>query len=586
VLNVEQLPQDRASLVEIIRRQQQELTRQQREVFQRDSALELCDIHIEQIRAEAAAAAAAAVAAIAERDARIQEQDARIKEQDAQIEQIKREAIEHIELLKKNHQAQMLALLNRIHGRKGQSFDPAQLLLFGQLVGPMPLDEAAIQDQAGEPLTTRGPARRHNHGRGPLPAHLERIVIEHKLEGDQLKCLCCGKHRPCIGKVVTEQLEYVPASLKVLRHEQYKYGCEDCDAQGLDPQIELAPKPPQPIEKGLAGPGLLAHVITSKLADHLPLYRQERILARHGVHIADSTMCGWIMFCAMLVAPLVLLMKQRIKQGTVIWCDETGVPLKSRDGEALNGECHQGRIWAHIGDDGHRYIIYEYTPDKTNVWPLSWLEGFEGYLQVDAGSSFDIVFRSGKVTEVGCWAHGRRKFDDAKETDARRAGEMLKMIRQLYDVEDKAKNLSNDARKDLRQQLSVPILNTIKAWLDKEIQLVLPRSPMAGAMNYLLNQWAALLVYTTDGALDIDNNVSERALKLIAIGRRNWLFFGNDEFAKCYATLYSLIASAQLHGLDPEAYLTDVLKHIASTPISQMEQFLPDVWKAQQKSGP
>jgi transposase len=577
---VEQLPTDPQALMEIILRQQAELN-------QREAALELCDLHMEKIRQEATAAVAERDAALFGRHKQIEAMKreaaaaaAALAQRDSQIEQIKREAAEQIEILQKKHQAEIRDLLERIYGsRKGQPFDPAQLLIFGQLIDTMPLDEAAIQKQAGEPLITRRPRGRDNHGRAPLPAHLERVPIQYTLEGDQLKCPCCGKLRKCIGKEVTEQLERFQ-SFKVLQHVQHKYACEDCEKQGLNPRIELAPKPPQPIEKGLAGPGLLAYVITSKLADHLPFYRLNQIFGRHDVHVADSTMCGWIMACAKLVAPLALLMKQRIKQGKVIWCDETGVPIKCRDGKPVKDKCHKGRIWVYIGDDGHPYIVYEYTPDKGNAWPLSWLEGYEGYLQVDAGTSFDIVFRSYKVIEVGCWAHGRRKIDEARETDARRADEMLKMIRQLYDVEDKAKDLSNDARRDLRQELSVPILNTIKAWLDREIQLVLPRSPMAGAMNYLLNQWAALLVYTTDGALKIDNNVSERRLKLIAIGRRNWLFFGNEEFAKYYAGLYSLIASAQLHGVDPQAYLTHVLTHIATTPTSELEQLLPDACKA------
>jgi transposase len=570
VEQLEPLPREPQALMEIVLRQRAELDR-------RESALSLCDLHIEKIRQEAAAAIALREASIAERE--------------RAIEQIRREAADQMEALRLRHQAEIAMLLRRFYGPRNEhfKFDPAQLLLFGKLVASMPLDGAAIEQESGEKLKTRRP--RDKHGRQQLPAHLERIPVEYELTPEQQKCPCCGKPRRCIGKEITEQLEHFPAWLKVLRHEQFKYACGECEKQGLNPQIELAAKASQPIEKGMAGPGLLACVITSKLADHLPLYRLGQIFARHGVHVADSTMCGWIMSAAQLLAPLALLMAKRVKQSECINTDETRLPVQDSEGRAPRGECLKGRMWVYIGDDGNPYVVFDYSPDKTNDWPIAWLEGYQGYLQADAGSSYDAVYRQGTVIEVGCWAHGRRKFFDAKETDSRRAAEMLAMVQGLYAVEDEAREKiallidatprqADQVRLELRQQKSVPILARIKAWLDKESQLVLPRSPMAQAMNYVLNQWTALNVYTTAGFLNIDNNVSERALKLIALGRKNWLFAGNDTFARHYATLYSLIASAKRHGLDPQAYLTGVLQQIPQTPLSGLDQFLPDVWKA------
>jgi transposase len=308
-------------------------------------------------------------------------------------------------------------------------------------------------------------------------------------------------------------------------------------------------------------------------------------------------MCGWIENCAELVAPLVLLMKQRAKRSKVLKTDETRLPVqgsrpfRKKSPDKLGEQCKKGRMWAYLGDPHNPYIIFEYTPDRTNQWPVAWLEGFGGFLQADAYAGYDAVYRGGTVIEVACWAHARRKHFDAKDTDARRSAEMLEMVRQLYVVEDEAKEQiallagatqqqKDEIRRRLRQSRSVPVLEKIKEWLDKEGQLVLPRSPMAEAINYMLNQWQALCVYAGHGFLDIDNNGSERALKLIAIGRRNWLFVGNDEFGKHYATFYSLIASAKLHGLDPQEYLRHVLTHIAQTPVSELEQFLPDVYKA------
>jgi transposase len=567
--DVEQLPPGPQSLMEMILRQ--------REQPRHEPAAAPSDIYLEQVRREAAAA-------IALRDEAIAQRDAAIAQRDAAIEQIKREAAEQIGLLKQQHQVEIALLLRRFYGPRNERFDPAQILLFGDSIDPVVPSPAAGQGEPGQ-KPSRAERRRHKHGRQKLPSHLERIPVECDLGDDKKLCPCCGKVRRCIGKVISEVLEFFPACFKVLEMIQRKYGCDDCESKGLNPQIELAPKPPQPIEKGLAGPGLVAYVITSKCADHLPLYRLEEIFQRHGVHIADSTMCGWIEQCAELVAPLVLLMKNRAKQSKVLKTDETRVPVQQKK------QCKKGRMWAYLGDPFNPYIIFEYTPDRTNQWPLAWLKGFCGFLQADAYSGYDAVYGAGVVIEVGCWAHGRRYFFNAKDTDARRSAEMLEMVRQLYKVEDEAREKiallpnateeqKNQIRRDLRQQHSKPMLDKIKAWLDKESNLVLPRSPMAGAINYMLNQWQALCVYAEHGFLDIDNNGSERALKLIAIGRRNWLFVGNDQFGKHYAAFYSLIASAKLHGLDPQAYLRHVLTHIMDTPLSELEQFLPDVYKA------
>jgi hypothetical protein len=254
------------------------------------------------------------------------------------------------------------------------------------------------------------------------------------------------------------------------------------------------------------------------------------------------------------------------------------------------GQCRSGRIWTYIGDRNNRYIVYEYTPDRTRAGPSRWLVVFRGYLQADAYGGYDGIYCKGGVIEVACWAHCRRKYFDAKETDGRRAAQMLSMVRELYAVEDQAKaaidklkdataDQADALRLELRQSQSVPILARIRTWLETEREMVLPRSPMAGAIGYTLNQWDALSIYTTQGFLAIDNNAAERAMKRVAIGRKNWLFAGNDRAGQTAAILYSLIASAEAHGVDPQAYLTSVLANIAVTPISELGQFLPDVWK-------
>jgi hypothetical protein len=349
----------------------------------------------------------------------------------------------------------------------------------------------------------------------------------------------------------------------------------------------------------------VAYVITSKLGDHLPLYRLERIFDRSGIDIARSTMCAWMLAASELVKPLTDLMTGRVRKSKVIHTDETRVPVQ--DGSSP-GRCKSGRIWTYIGDEANPYVAYDYTPDRTRAGPMTWLDRFSGYLQADAYGGYDGIYArggggaggggggGGGVTEVACWAHARRKFFDAKETDGRRAAEMLEFARRLYAVEDEAKAKVAELLKHnpaapteerhaiiraLRQEKSQPILTEIKSWLDREKDVVLPRSPMAQAIGYTLNQWDALNRYAEQGWLNIDNNAAERALKRVAIGRKNWLFAGTDAAGMSHARLWTLIASAERHGVDPQRYLTRVLAKLGQVKLSELDQFLPDVWKAE-----
>ena len=339
---------------------------------------------------------------------------------------------------------------------------------------------------------------------------------------------------------MSEQLEYLPASFKVLRHIRHKYGCRRCEHDGYNPNIAAAAKPAQPIDKGLPGPGLLAYVATSKLGDHLPLYRLEHIFQRQNVQIARSTMCAWLAAAGELVRPLVARMIERILLSRDIHTDDTPVPIQS-PGE---GKCRKGRLWAYLGDAANPYIVYDYTPDRTRAGPASWLRDYKGYLQADAYGGYDGIYHTGKVVEVACWAHARSKFFEAKETDGRAPPRCSRWCASCTRSRTRAKTLDDAARRELRQAQSVPILARIKAWLDAEAQVVLPRSPMGQAIGYALNQWNALCVYATEGFLAIDNNAAERAMKRVAIGRKNWLFAGNDRAGETTALLYTLIASA------------------------------------------
>jgi transposase len=492
------------------------------------------------------------------------------------IAQIREEAAEQLTALRAKleaeHKAAILALLRRYYGPRSETFDPRQLLLFGRQIDRLPLDESRLAEEAGEPLATRRIKNRHPHGRQQLPVALERIEIEHDL--DDKACPACGQERHRIGAETSEQLEYFPASFKVLKHIRHKYACGRCEQEGYDPNIAAAAKPAQPIEKGLPGPSLLAYVVTSKLGDHLPLYRLEQIFARQGVEIARSTMCAWMRCAGELVKPLVDRLAKRVRQSRAIHTDDTPVPIQSPGAK----QCRKGRIWCYVGDAAHPYIVYDYTPSRSRDGPARWLASYQGYLQADAYGGYDGIFAGGGVVEVACWAHARRKFYDAQDSDGRRAAQMLAMIGELYALEREAQAADELARLALRQARSLPVLARIKDWLDGEREFVLPGSPLARAINYAQNQWQALMTYATQGYLAIDNNLSERALKRVAIGRKNWLFAGNDAAAENAARLWSLIASCQRHNIDPQRYLTSVMAKIGNTSAPQLDQFLPDLW--------
>ena len=544
----------------------------------------------------------------AARDAVIVQIKREVVEREQMLEQVKREAIDRIEAMQLQHKAEMNAILRRFYGPRSEKFDPTELLLFGEaMTDTVPVDPAVVVAEVGETLLTRRIAPRHKHGRQKLPAHLPRFEVIHDLSDARKNCPCCDYPRSCIGSDDNEQLEFIQASFKVIVHKRLKYACatcsKDCPRCDCKSNINIADKPDQPIDKGLPGPGLLAHIILSKLGDHLPLYRLENIFERAGVDIARSTMCAWMLACGELVKPLVELMTTRVKQSKVIHTDDTTVKVQDA---SRKGTCRTGRVWCYLGDEDNPYDIFDFSPDRKREHPQKFLDDFAGYLNADAYGGYDGIYTKGNVHEVACWAHARRKFFDAKETDAKRAARMLRFVGRLYAIERAIKlriekRLKNqlDPKSNepaftreqqhaftqlIRQKRSTRMLAKIKAWLDAEKQLILPRSKMGEAFTYALNQWQALTRYTEQGYLNIDNNAAERALKRVAIGRKNWLFAGSDEAGKNHARLWTLIASAQRHGLDPQKYLTSILARINQTQLSDLHQFLPEKWNTNTQS--
>lgn len=462
-------------------------------------------------------------------------------------------------------------LLKWRFGPRADRLDPKQLLLFATEV----LAEAEAPPAAPAPRA-RVPSNGNGHGRRPFPENLPRQQVVHDLSEAEKACPGCGAVRVRIGQETSEQLEFIPAQLYVIEHIRPTYACKQCEGN-----VETASKPLQPIEKGLAGPGLLAAVITAKYGDHLPLYRQESILGRSGYEVPRSTTCGWMAGCAGLVRLLYARMKELVLQSEVIHTDDTPVPVL----EPGRGRTREGRVWTYAGDDAHPYTVFDYTPTRSRDGPTRFFGGYAGYIQADAYGGYDHLFKPrgegvAVPTEVGCWAHARRKFVEAERSDALRSHTMVAMIRGLYAVEAEGKGLDRASRRALRQEKSVPILGEIRAWLETEQGKVLPKSPMGEAMGYCLGNWPALLEYVNDGILAIDNNAAENALRPIVLGRKNWLFAGSDNGGRTGAVLASLVASCKRHGVDPFAYLKDVLTRIAATPVSQLDQFLPDRWKA------
>lgn len=476
-------------------------------------------------------------------------------------------------------------LLRRLYGRSRETLDPNQLPLFKDLLEQ--LQEPRVPTPPVEPESVARPASK-GHGRRRFPADLPRQTCIHDLSEAEKPCPGCGTMREVIGQERSEQLDYEPAKLSVIEHIRLTYACPACARQTAEggPQIETAEKPLAPIEKGLAAPGLLAYVMVSKYGDHLPLHRLETILKRHDIEIARSTMCDWAAQVAEALKPLYDRMVREVRLSRIIHTDDTPVKVLDRDQD----KTRLGRFWVYLGDKDHPQTVFTYTPDRSRAGPMAFLKDWgkdqRCHLQADAFGGYDDIYAGqagGQVVEVACWSHARRKFYEARTTDLAVGTQTLAYIRLLYDVEDQARTLSSVQRRDLRQEKAVPILATMKDWLQARQAehggTVLPKSPLGQAITYAFNQWAALNVYTTDGDLAIDNNASENALRRIALGRKNWLFCGSDKGGHTAAVLFSLIASCQRHQVNPFTYLREVLTRIAAHPSTRLDELLPDHWK-------
>jgi transposase len=493
---------------------------------------------------------------------------------------LKQMIVELLRALRQEHrdhektQARLDALLRRLYGPRPDPANPDQPTLFPEDGLPEPTPPPAPPPDE-ENQSKRGKSK--PHGRQRPSRNLRREEKRHDLTAAERLCPECGQERQEIGVERTEQYDYKPAEVFVIEHQQVKYACKCCEGH-----VALAAKPPQLIEKGLPGPGLLAAITTDKYLDHLPLYRTENRLARLGVTIARSTMSDWMAACAERLMPLYELLKHHVLQSKVLHTDDTTVPVR----DETRSEHRYGRLWPYIGDAQHPGIAFDYTPTHARDGPAEFLKNYQGFLQADAYGAYDGIYTgsNGKIAEVGCWAHARNKFKDAEKTDPERVLAAKAWIRKLYDVEDET--LSAADRLRLRQEKSVPLLKSFHEWLLAQKPLVLPKSPIAAAINYVFNQWEALTRYTTDGDLHIDNNISERTLKLIGIGRSNWLFLGSDNGGKTAAVLFSFTATCKHLDINAFVYLRDVFERLPTHPADRLAELLPHCWQAAQQASP
>jgi transposase len=467
--------------------------------------------------------------------------------------------IEHLKLL--------IAQLHRMQfGRKSEKL--------GQQIEQLELRLEELQSNAiqapKEPVRALPAGTPARPVRRPLPDHLPRQTRQ--LEPFQTECPDCGGRLGKLGEDVSEVLEYVPASFFVIRYVRSKLSCAACQ------RIVQAAAPSRPIERGIAGPGLLAHVLVSKYADHLPLYRQSEIYARQDVELERSTLADWVGGASYLMAPLVEALRAYVMATGKLHADETPVPVLAPG----TGKTKTGRLWTYVRDDrpagdaASPAVWFAYSPDRKGEHPQRHLQGFRGTLQADAYAGFQQLYEDGRIKEAGCWAHVRRKWYDLQQAHALPvAAEALQRIAELYAIEKEIRGRPPDERQQVRQARAKPLLDSLRQWFEETLSKLSRKSDTTAAIRYALSRWNVLTCYCDDGHLEIDNNAAERALRAVAVGRKNYLFAGSDRGGERAAALYSLIGSAKLNGLDPESYLREVLTRIADHPIRRIEELLP-----------
>lgn len=498
----------------------------------------------------------------------------RVNESEQQVAELSRvldETAASYEQLKDSHQAtvdELNALKRWIYGRRRERIveGDGQQHLFDLHPAGTAVEDAK-QEEPQHQVHAHTRRRRRELDLSKLPHYRHELDL---LPGEKT-CSGCGRAKDRIGAQETKILDYVPPKLEVHVHVRPKYTCRYCKDGVVSP-----PPPERPIARGIAGPGLIAQIVTSKYGDHMPLYRQEDFFTRHGLHIPRSTQCDWVMAAGELMRPLYERKRELVLQSPVLWTDDIPITVLTGDDEGSR----QGRFWTYIGEQ-YPYSVYDWTDNRSCDGPAKFLAGFEGYLHADAYAGYDHIYLGSdkRVIEVACWAHARRKFFDAKLSAPREAHQMLEWIGQLYEIEHRARELSPEARQARRKAEAEPVLDRIEGYLIELEGSALPKGNLAKAVGYARNQWEALRRYTEDPRLTIDNNVSERTLRNQAIGRKNWLFLGSPQAGPRAAILFTILAGAKRHRIEPWAYVRDLLLRLnADDP--RLDEMLPDRWAA------
>jgi transposase len=472
---------------------------------------------------------------------------------------------------------QQVAYLTRmLFGRRSEKLpldEPHQGLLFGQVTPQAPEetpgeDATAAEDE--EPAPRR--YRRRHPGRRALPEHLLRCVHDLHPEPEDLTCPSCGQAKTRFGEDVTEELELIPAKYFVNRYVRHKYACPHCQNA-----VSQGALPARPLDKGIPGPGFLADLVASKYSEHLPLYRLQERYRRANLEFSRSTLSEWVRHAAGRLAPVVELLKGRVRASGKVHTDDT--PITVLDPTVKPVGSRRGYLWVYISDEDD--VVFDYTDSHKRDGPASFLKGYRGYLQADAFSGYDGIYAGGDIIEVACWAHARRKYYDTLVHYPTEAGRVLELIGRLYAVESRAKVLGvpDEQRLAWRQHFSRRRLARLREYLDQLAVQVLPKSPLGKAITYTLKNWKALNRYTEHAKLAIDNNHSERQIKQLVMGRKAWLFAGSEAGARNAAILFSVVVSCKLAGVDPFAYLKDVLRRILTHPADRRDELLPREWK-------
>lgn len=507
--------------------------------------------------------AASLMSALGAREGTVEQQLREIAMRDAQIKELSA----HVEKLK----FELTRLQRWRFGKTAEGLSAEQLALWES---ELDADIAKVESRLGAlSPQTPAPGEKQRPKRRPLPDSLPRVEVRHDLPATD--CPQCGQGLECIGEEVSEQIDIVPAKFFVRRHVRPKYCCRHCES------VHTAPLPAQPIDKGLPAPGMLAYVIVAKFLDHLPLYRQEYIFARLGVALPRSTLAGWLGELQVLVEPLVERLVQVLLEERVLHADETPVPVLDPGA----GKTATGYLWAYRSGpwSSRQAVAFDFAMSRAQRAPSRFLEPFRGTLIVDGYAGYNEVLKRPGMAEAGCWAHARRQFFDvAQATDSPIARSALLEIGKLYEIEREVKDLGAEDRAAERRRRAAPILAAFKDWLETTYAKSPPRSSLAKAILYTLNRWKALLRYLGDGNVNIDNNPVENAIRGIALGRKNWLFAGSEGGGERAALFYTLIETAKLNGIDPHAYLVDVLTRLPSAKARDLDALLPWNYRPQQ----